>query len=234
MKILFAAWRYHPNYDGMIAGLTRAGHSVAFLAHFTHPTEKYADGVELCIVERSAQDSSESLRGRRPQWDRRIAPSFTFLYNYLRTNRPDLVIARDYSRTNYTIFLICQLLGIKYLHYTQMRPGYEPVSWLRRRLLRLGLWPRHTLKTVVEVPSQDIPGKTYDFIPFAVDTYQFRKENYPAHPPIRILTVGKLDAERKHRLLNGLDDIGLTLEKAAAIDAFEARQVRETPWLKAG
>jgi hypothetical protein len=130
MKILFAAWRYHPNYDGMIAGLTRAGHSVAFLAHFTHPTEKYADGVELCIVERSAHDSSESLRGRRPQWHRRIAPSFTFLYNYLRTNRPDLVIARDYSRTNYTIFLICQLLGIKYLHYTQMRPGYEPVSGL--------------------------------------------------------------------------------------------------------
>ncbi len=36
---------------------------------------------------------------------------------------------------------------------------------------------------------------------------------------------------RKHCLLNGLDDIGLTLQKAAAIDAFEARYRGEAPWL---
>ena len=33
----------------------------------------------------------------------------------------------------------------------------------------------------------------------------------------------EVDAFRKHCLLNGLDDIGLTLEKASAIDAFEAK-----------
>ena len=32
-----------------------------------------------------------------------------------------------------------------------------------------------------------------------------------------------VDPFRKHCLLNGLDDIGLTLEKAASIDSFEAR-----------
>jgi 3-isopropylmalate/(R)-2-methylmalate dehydratase small subunit len=32
----------------------------------------------------------------------------------------------------------------------------------------------------------------------------------------------EVDPFRKHCLLNGLDDIGLTLEKSAAIDAFEA------------
>ncbi len=37
---------------------------------------------------------------------------------------------------------------------------------------------------------------------------------------------------RKHCLLNGLDDIGLTLEKASAIDAFEARQDASQPWLQ--
>jgi 3-isopropylmalate/(R)-2-methylmalate dehydratase small subunit len=31
-----------------------------------------------------------------------------------------------------------------------------------------------------------------------------------------------IDAEIKHRLLNGLDDIGLTLQRASAIDAYEA------------
>ncbi len=42
-----------------------------------------------------------------------------------------------------------------------------------------------------------------------------------------------VDPFRKHCLLNGLDDIGLTMEKAADIDAYEARQRAATPWLAA-
>jgi 3-isopropylmalate/(R)-2-methylmalate dehydratase small subunit len=41
----------------------------------------------------------------------------------------------------------------------------------------------------------------------------------------------EIDPFRKHCLLNGLDDIGLTLEKAEAIDAFEERQKLAQPWL---
>ena len=41
----------------------------------------------------------------------------------------------------------------------------------------------------------------------------------------------EIDPHRKHCLLNGLDDIGLTLEKTPAIDDFEARQRRASPWL---
>lgn len=36
---------------------------------------------------------------------------------------------------------------------------------------------------------------------------------------------------RKHCLLNGLDDIGLSLEKASKIDAFEQQQKNRAPWL---
>lgn len=36
---------------------------------------------------------------------------------------------------------------------------------------------------------------------------------------------------RKHCLLNGLDDIGITLQSAAAIDAFEAKRKEQYPWL---
>jgi 3-isopropylmalate/(R)-2-methylmalate dehydratase small subunit len=36
---------------------------------------------------------------------------------------------------------------------------------------------------------------------------------------------------RKHCLLNGLDDIGLTLQHADAIRAFEARRLADEPWL---
>jgi 3-isopropylmalate/(R)-2-methylmalate dehydratase small subunit len=41
----------------------------------------------------------------------------------------------------------------------------------------------------------------------------------------------EIDPFRKHCLLNGLDDIGLTLEKAASIDTFEAKQKTAQPWL---
>ena len=41
----------------------------------------------------------------------------------------------------------------------------------------------------------------------------------------------EVDAFRKHCLLNGLDDIGLTLEKKAAIDTFEAKAAQERPWV---
>ena len=41
----------------------------------------------------------------------------------------------------------------------------------------------------------------------------------------------EVDPFRKHCLLNGLDDIGLTLEKSAAIDAFEGRAAQERPWV---
>jgi 3-isopropylmalate/(R)-2-methylmalate dehydratase small subunit len=41
----------------------------------------------------------------------------------------------------------------------------------------------------------------------------------------------EIDAFRKHCLLNGLDDVGLTLEKGAAIDRYEQRARMSQPWL---
>jgi 3-isopropylmalate/(R)-2-methylmalate dehydratase small subunit len=40
-----------------------------------------------------------------------------------------------------------------------------------------------------------------------------------------------IDASRKSRLLNGLDDIGLTLERAEAIHAYENLRRLQEPWL---
>jgi 3-isopropylmalate/(R)-2-methylmalate dehydratase small subunit len=40
-----------------------------------------------------------------------------------------------------------------------------------------------------------------------------------------------MDPFRKHCLLNGLDDIGLTLQKAASIDTFETAHRSRQPWL---
>ena len=40
-----------------------------------------------------------------------------------------------------------------------------------------------------------------------------------------------IDAHSKHCLLNGLDDIGLSLRHADKIRAFEERRRAEQPWL---
>jgi 3-isopropylmalate/(R)-2-methylmalate dehydratase small subunit len=41
----------------------------------------------------------------------------------------------------------------------------------------------------------------------------------------------EIDPFRKHCILNGLDDIGLTLERAGEIKAFEAQHRERQPWL---
>ena len=52
-------------------------------------------------------------------------------------------------------------------------------------------------------------------------------------PRRRIDNEFDMDPHRKHCLLNGLDDIGLSLEKADAISTHEAKRDAATPWLNA-
>ena len=41
----------------------------------------------------------------------------------------------------------------------------------------------------------------------------------------------EIDSFKKHCLLEGLDDIGLTMEKVGAIDSFEAQAGQSRPWV---
>ncbi|MER2164601.1 MAG: 3-isopropylmalate dehydratase small subunit, partial [Psychrobacter alimentarius] len=41
----------------------------------------------------------------------------------------------------------------------------------------------------------------------------------------------EVDAFRKHCLLNGLDDIGLTLQQSDAIKDYEHKMMQKTPWI---
>jgi 3-isopropylmalate/(R)-2-methylmalate dehydratase small subunit len=40
-----------------------------------------------------------------------------------------------------------------------------------------------------------------------------------------------VDQHRKHCLINGLDDIGLSMEKIVSIDAFETQMAQRAPWV---
>ncbi len=43
--------------------------------------------------------------------------------------------------------------------------------------------------------------------------------------------VFEVDAFKKHCLMNGLDDIGLTMEKITSIDSFEQKYQASAPWV---
>jgi 3-isopropylmalate/(R)-2-methylmalate dehydratase small subunit len=62
-------------------------------------------------------------------------------------------------------------------------------------------------RITVDLPKQEIVRPNGERIPFDIDPF------------------------RKHCLVNGLDDIGLTLQKRTGIDAYEAKQKAAQPWL---
>ena len=56
-------------------------------------------------------------------------------------------------------------------------------------------------------------------------------ENQTVTTPFQDRFTFEIDAFRKHCLLEGLDEVGLTLERGDAIAAYEKRQPRDMPWL---
>lgn len=62
-------------------------------------------------------------------------------------------------------------------------------------------------RITVDLEEQAITTSDGDVIPFQVDPF------------------------KKHCLLNGLDDIGLTMEKKPAIESFEAESAAQRPWV---
>lgn len=55
-------------------------------------------------------------------------------------------------------------------------------------------------------------------------------EEMEIHGPDGGVISFDLDEFRRHCLLNGLDDIGLTMQKASQIDAFEKKDADSHPW----
>ncbi len=64
-------------------------------------------------------------------------------------------------------------------------------------------------------------------------TFTIDLENQEIIRPGGEKTPFDVDPFLKHCLLEGLDEISLTLQKTAAIDSFEERQRAEQPWLAA-
>ena len=91
-----------------------------------------------------------------------------------------------------------------------------------------GILPIVLPKETVELLMKE--AETADGRPFTVDLESQTIQRPTGNEPVPF----EVDAFSKHCLLNGLDDIGLTMVKAKAIDSFEAKQKAGQSWLYAG
>jgi len=83
----------------------------------------------------------------------------------------------------------------------------------------------------IALPQEDVDKLMDDAERGANATITVDLENQTISGPDGGKIAFDVDPFRKHCLLNGLDDIGLTLEKAAAIDTFEAKAAQDRPWV---
>jgi len=83
----------------------------------------------------------------------------------------------------------------------------------------------------IRVSAEDLEKLFEDAERGANATLTIDLENQEIRGPDGGVIKFDIDPFRKHCLLNGLDDIGLTMVKKSKIDAFEAKTHTERPWL---
>ncbi len=83
----------------------------------------------------------------------------------------------------------------------------------------------------IKLPQADVDKLMDDAKRGANATISIDLETQEIRGPDGGMITFEIDAFRKHCLLNGLDDIGLTLQKSKAIDAFEGKAKAVQPWL---
>lgn len=83
----------------------------------------------------------------------------------------------------------------------------------------------------IKLPTEQVDALMKQAENGANATFTVDLENQVVVAPDGSKTAFEVDSFRKHCLLNGLDDIGLTLQKAAKIEAFEAARKQSAPWL---
>ena len=80
--------------------------------------------------------------------------------------------------------------------------------------------PQEAVDRLIEVAETD---------PITIDL-----ENQVVTTPFQDRFAFEIDPFRKHCLMNGLDEVGLTLESDGAITDYETRQARDMAWLTRG
>ena len=83
---------------------------------------------------------------------------------------------------------------------------------------------------LIKLPQSDVDRLLEDAERGANATLTVDLENQEIKRPDGDVITFDIDPFKKHCLLNGLDDIGLSLEKEEKISAFELKQRADQPW----
>jgi 3-isopropylmalate/(R)-2-methylmalate dehydratase small subunit len=83
----------------------------------------------------------------------------------------------------------------------------------------------------IRLPQDQVDGLMKQAENGANATFTIDLEAQEITAPDGSKTAFEVDSFRRHCLLNGLDDIGLTLQKNAKIEAYEAARKQSQPWL---
>jgi 3-isopropylmalate/(R)-2-methylmalate dehydratase small subunit len=103
-----------------------------------------------------------------------------------------------------------------------LAPSFADI--FHQNAIKNGLLPIVLDETVIEALFDRASGKT----PLVIDV---DLEAQRLEPSVGEPLDFAIDAFHKHCLINGLDDIGLTLEREDEIAAYEQRRCRQAPWL---
>ncbi|MBT6274731.1 MAG: 3-isopropylmalate dehydratase small subunit [Chromatiales bacterium] len=87
-----------------------------------------------------------------------------------------------------------------------------------------GILPIAVSKEDLDALMGDASNREHPELSVDLDALEIRRPNGP-------IVKFELDEFRRHCLLNGLDDIGLTMQKVDKIDTFENEQRKSQPWL---
>jgi 3-isopropylmalate dehydratase len=106
--------------------------------------------------------------------------------------------------------------------WSVIAPSYGDI--FRNNAMQNGLLPVVLTEEECKILAKDAEaGKQ---IEVDLEKLEVRRED-PNATPFKF----EVDPMRRHRLLNGLDDIALTLQNAKHIDEFEVRRSDSWPWL---
>jgi 3-isopropylmalate/(R)-2-methylmalate dehydratase small subunit len=83
----------------------------------------------------------------------------------------------------------------------------------------------------IKLPQEVVDGLMKQAENGANATFTVNLEKQEIVAPDGSKTSFEVDPFRRHCLLNGLDDIGLTLQRKDKIEAFEASRKQSSPWL---
>ena len=83
----------------------------------------------------------------------------------------------------------------------------------------------------IKVSKEDLEKLFDDADRGANATLSIDLEKQEIHGPDGGVVKFDIDPHRKHCLLNGLDDIGQTMQHATAIDGYEAKQKQDRSWM---